>query len=629
MDDDEIKQVAHDAPQRSLLEAGAQVIRDETARLPETPGVYRMIAANGDVLYVGKAKALKKRVASYTLVYKLSLRLQRMVAQTSRMEFVHTRTEVEALLLESNLIKKLKPRYNILLRDDKSFPYIMITGDHDFPQVVKHRGAKKRKGQYFGPFASAGKVNEALYVLQRAFMLRNCSDNVFAHRTRPCLQYHIKRCTAPCVNMVDKEQYGQQVRQAEQFLSGQSQTLQAELSSKMMSASADMKFEEAAFIRDRLRAMTSVQTHQDIHIDGLQDADIFVLEEAQGQICIQVYFFRAGGNYGGRAYFPRHSKEDEKSAVLASFLAQFYENKPVPREIILSHEPQERGLLAEALSAKVGNRIEINVPRRGEKMKVIAFAARNARAALERYKSDQAREMQLLESLTVIFDMEETPARIEVYDNSHISGTNMVGAMIVAGPEGFMKNAYRKFNIKKAAAADDYGMMREVMERRFGRALREEAEGGDPSAWPDMVLIDGGQGQWNACRAVLEELGIADRLFLLSIAKGEDRNAGRETFFMEGKHAFQLPMNDPVLHYLQRLRDEAHRFAISAHRSRRQGQIRENPLDEISGIGAARKKALLMYFGSAKDVAAAGIEDLQRVEGVSRAMAEKIYNHFH
>lgn len=613
----------------ALLEAGADVIRAHVTRLPDTPGVYRMISVKGEVLYVGKAKSLKKRVTSYTHYHKLPIRLQRMVAQTTDMEFVHTRTEVEALLLESNLIKKLKPRYNVLLRDDKSFPYVLLTGDHDFPQVVKHRGAKKRKGQYFGPFASAGNVNHTIYILQRAFMLRNCSDNVFAHRTRPCLQYHIKRCTAPCVGLVGKDEYAKQVEQAELFLTGKSQAIQAELSAQMQAASAAQDYEAAAELRDRIRALSSVQAqYQDIHVDGLGDADVFGVVMERGQACVQVFFFRAGANYGGRAYFPRHAKDETPEDILGPFMAQFYENKPVPREVIVSHGIDEAELLEQALGSKVDYKVQIHRPQRGARVKLVEFAMRNAGAALERYHLEKANEREFLAGVAELFGMDEPPARIEVYDNSHISGTNMVGGMIVAGPEGFNKGAYRKFNIKKADASDDYGMMREVMDRRFRRAIKEmpEMEG---EGWPDLLLIDGGLGQFNACKEVLEEFGVLDRVMLVSIAKGEDRNAGREKFFMDGRAPFQLPINDPVLHYLQRLRDEAHRFAIGSHRARRQKQISANPLDEVAGIGASRKKALLMYFGSAKDVAGAALEDLEKVPGISRAVAQKIYDHFH
>jgi excinuclease ABC subunit C len=613
---------------RNSLQSGAELIRNHVLQLPDTPGVYRMISEKGDVLYVGKAKSLKKRVTSYTQTLKLPLRLQRMVAQTVSMEFVHTRTEVEALLLESNLIKKLKPRYNVLLRDDKSFPYVLIAEDHDFPQVVKHRGAKKRKGQYFGPFASAGNVNHTIYILQRAFLLRNCSDTVFAHRTRPCLQYHIKRCTAPCVGLVSKEAYAKQVEHAEQFLSGESKAIQQELSASMMMASEQEHYEEAAQIRDRIRALTSMQVHQDINVEGLKDADVFGVYMARGQACVQVFFFRAGANYGGRAYFPRHAKDETPEEILGPFLAQFYENKPVPHEIVLSHAIEEVELLSEALSSKADFKVSVQTPQRGARLKVIEFAVRNAKAALERHLLEKAHEGEFLAGVAELFGMDEPPSRIEVYDNSHISGTNMVGGMIVAGPEGFNKSAYRKFNIKSADAADDYGMMREVMERRFKRAIKEmpEMEG---EGWPDLLLIDGGQGQFSACRAVLEEYGVLDRVTLVAIAKGEDRNAGRERFFIEGRAPFQLPINDPVLHYLQRLRDEVHRFAIGSHRIRRAQDITANPLDEIAGIGAKRKKALLLYFGSAKDIADAGVEDLQKVEGVSKAVAQKIYDHFH
>ena len=613
----------------SAIEAGVAAIAGFVKTLPDTPGVYRMLGEKGDVLYVGKAKSLKKRVGSYTKFDKLPFRIQRMVALTRQMEFVHTHTEVEALLLESNLIKKLMPRFNVLLRDDKSFPYILITGDHDFPLVTKHRGARKTKGKYYGPFASAGDVNHTIAILQRAFMLRNCTDSYFAQRKRPCLQYHIKRCSAPCVGLVDKDEYARQASQAQDFLEGKSAAIQKEMAKLMQQASAESNYEDAAEYRDRIRALTSIQAHQGINLEGLVgDADVLALVQKKGQTCVQVFFFRSGRNYGNRSYFPRHDKEEPIEAVMAAFIAQFYENKPVPREIMVSHIPEERGLLEEALGAKVGAKVKIVQPERGPRRKLMDFVVKNAGEALERHFTQRASEEKLLEGVAEVFGLEDPPRRIEVFDNSHISGTNMVGAMIVAGPEGFRKNAYRKFNIKTADAADDTGMMREVLGRRFKNVMKEAQDyAGDD--WPDLLLIDGGQGQYNAARDVLKEFGIMDVVTLVSIAKGVDRHAGRERFFIDGRQPFQLPVNDLVLHYLQRLRDEAHRFAIGTHRAKRSKDIAASPLDEIVGIGAVRKKALLYHFGSAKAVAQAGMEDLESVEGISKAFARKIYDHFH
>ena len=619
--------------QMGPLAAGAAVIKGYVRELPATPGVYRMIAENGEVLYVGKAKALKKRVMSYTHIEKLSIRLQRMVALTAKMEFVHTHTEVEALLLESNLIKKLKPRYNILLRDDKSFPYILITGDHDFPQVKKHRGARKTKnqkggGEYFGPFASAGTVNHTIEILQRAFKLRNCSDSVFANRTRPCLQYHIKRCTAPCVDKISKEDYVADVNQARRFLTGESRQIQDDFALKMQEASENENFELAAEYRDRIKALSAIQAAQDINLSGMGDADVMSLVQQEGQSCIQVFFFRGGQNFGNRAYFPRHDKAEELEDIMNVFIAQFYENKPVPPVIMLDVTPTEKALLEEALSVRRdGKKVRIHKPARGKKRKVIEFAQQNAHTALKRHLSSKASEKKHLKAVQELFALPKMPTRIEVYDNSHIAGTNMVGAMIVAGTEGFQKSAYRKFNIKEAAKGDDYAMMREVMTRRFGRALKEDA-GKEGEDWPDLLLIDGGKGQLSAVTETLKELGVYDDVVVVAIAKGEDRNAGREQFFQEGKTPFQLPVNDATLHYLQRLRDEVHRFAIGAHRTRRKMDIAKSPLDQIAGIGAKRKKALLLHFGSAKAVSTAGIDDLQQVEGISKAMAETIYGFF-
>lgn len=610
------------------LEKGAQIIRDFANNLPVTPGVYRMLAENDDVLYVGKAKALKKRVMSYANVNKLPSRLQRMVAYTVAMEVVHTHTEVEALLLESNLIKKLKPRYNILLRDDKSFPYILVTGDHDYAQITKHRGARKAKGEYFGPFASAGAVNRTIDTLQRAFKLRNCSDSVFANRKRPCLQYHIKRCTAPCVDMVGKEEYAEQVDQARRFLNGESAAVQEHFAQKMEQASQNEDFEKAAEFRDQIKALTSVQTQQDINLEGIGDVDVVSLAQTEGRSCVQVFFFRGGQNFGNWSYFPRHNADDIAEDIMSIFISQFYNSKPVPKQVFVSHNPTDKELLEEALSVRRdGLKIEISKPARGKRKRLMEFVSRNAEDALKRNISERASESRHLKAVAELFDLDSPPKRIEVYDNSHISGTNMVAGMVVAGEEGFIKNAYRKFNIRDAAAADDYGMMREVMERRFGLALKEGVQPDDES-WPDLLLIDGGKGQLSAVKETLEELGVYDKLAVVAIAKGEDRNAGREEFFIDGKPSFKLPVNDSTLHYLQRLRDEVHRFAIGAHRTRRKNDISKSPLDQIEGIGAKRKKALLQYFGSAKAVAGAGVQDLMQVEGISKAKAQDIYDFF-
>lgn len=611
------------------LKRGAALIRKLARELPDRPGVYRMLAENGDVLYVGKARSLRRRVSSYANVGKLSVRIQRMVAQTHDMAFVHTHTEVEALLLESNLIKKLKPRYNVLLRDDKSFPYIMITGDHDFPLLTKHRGARRQRGDYFGPFANAGAVNRTINALQRAFMLRNCSDAMFAQRTRPCLQYHIKRCTAPCVNYVSKAEYAAQVGEAKAFLKGSSRDVQGRMAEAMQMASDALDFEAAARWRDRIRALTSIQARQDINVRVVGDADVMGLFRKDGQSCVQVFFFRGGQNYGNRAYYPRHSAEDDTSDILGAFMAQFYENKPIPREVILSHDVTDAALLAEALEASghSAGRVTLTIPQRGQKKRLVEFVVNNAQQALEQERLKLAGQAQLLDGVAEAFGLERPPQRIEVFDNSHVSGTNMVGAMIVAGPDGFNKNAYRKFNIRTADAADDYGMMREVMERRFGRARREGKGPGDED-WPDLVLIDGGQGQLSSVLSVIEDLGI-DGLCIAAVAKGPDRNAGRETFYMPGQAPFQMDVHDPVLHYLQRLRDEAHRFAIGAHRTRRAKAAVTSVLDGVPGIGPKRKKALLHHFGSGQEVARAGLADLMQVEGISESVARRIYDYFH
>jgi excinuclease ABC subunit C len=585
----------------------------------------------------------------------MSARRRRMVAETRSMEIVVTHTEVEALLLESNLIKRLMPRYNVLLRDDKSFPYIRLTGDHDFPQLTKHRGARGASGDYFGPFASAGAVNRTLIALQRAFLLRSCSDSNFSSRTRPCLLYQIKRCSAPCVGRIDKEGYVRLLDEAKGFLRGQSKEVQQRLAERMQELSDELNFESAAFVRDRIRALTQVQGHQDINIEGIDDADIIAAHQAGGHTCVQVFFFRAGQNWGNRAYFPSHDRQLPADEVLAAFIGQFYDNKPPPKLVLLSAAPAEMALLEEALSIRAGGRIELAVPQRGDKRKLVEHALVNAREALGRRLAESATQHKLLEGLAQALDLEAPPQRIEVYDNSHIQGSHAVGAMIVAGPEGFVKNAYRKFTIRGDVTAapseterppetektttepaletaaltpgDDYGMMREVLTRRFARALKEDPTR-ERGTWPDLLLIDGGAGQLSSTQQVLADLGIDD-MPVVAIAKGPDRNAGRERFFRPGKPPFSLDPKDPVLYFLQRLRDEAHRFAIGTHRAKRAKAIGNSPLDEIAGIGARRKRALLHHFGSARGVARAGLADLERVAGISKAVAQRIYDHFH
>jgi excinuclease ABC subunit C len=613
----------------SSIDAGVAVIQAALKHLSAGPGVYRMLDPDGNALYVGKARSLKKRVASYTHPAKLSNRIRRMVAETAQLEVVTTHTEVEALLLEINLIKRLMPRYNVLLRDDKSFPNILVTGDHPFPQILKHRGAKARPGDYFGPFASAGAVARTITALQRAFLLRNCSDAVFAQRTRPCLQYQIKRCSAPCVGYIAEADYAGLVRQAKDFLTGKSGEVQAELAEEMQQASDALDFERAARSRDRIRALAHVRSHQDINVEGIKDADVVALAQEGGQTCVQVFFFRGSSNFGNRAYFPSHEKGMEPAAVLSAFLGQFYDNKPAPPLVLASHVPAEAALLAEALSLRAGHRVELAHPQRGSKRKLIEHALANAADALARRLAESATQRRLLEATQQVFALDAAPRRIEVYDNSHISGTNATGAMIVAGPEGLVKNAYRKFTIRSTelTPGDDYAMMREVLTRRFQRALKEDPERSQ-GTWPDLVLIDGGQGQLSQALAVMAELGIAD-VPLVAIAKGPDRDAGRERFFMPGKPEFQLEPRDPVLYFLQRLRDEAHRFAIETHRAKRTKALGGSELDEVAGIGARRKKALLLHFGSVREIKRAGLADLERVSGISRAVAQKIYAHFH
>jgi len=610
------------------LAEGAQVIKSHLATMPASPGVYRMLDRKGEALYVGKARNLKKRVVSYTHIGKLPERLRRMVAETRAMEVVTTHTEVEALLLESNLIKRLRPRFNVILRDDKSFPYILIKGGHDFPQLAKYRGARTEDGAYYGPFASAQSVNRTLTALQRAFLLRSCSDSVFASRTRPCLLHQIKRCCAPCVGKVGEAEYAALVREARDFLEGRDTGIQKTLSAAMQEASDNLEFERAALYRDRIRALAHIQARQDINLPGMEDADVIALHRAGGQTAVQVFFFRGGRNYGNRSYFPRHDRHADDDEVLEAFVGQFYDNKIPPPMVLLSHDAPGRGLLARALAERAGGRVELQVPKRGEKRKLVDHARANAETALARRMAESASQRRLLEGVADVFGLEGTPERIEVYDNSHIGGTRAVGAMVVAGPDGFIKSAYRKFNIKgEVEPGDDYGMMREVLSRRFARALKEdpEREGG---AWPDLVMIDGGKGQLSSAEAALADLGVED-VELVAVAKGPERDAGRERFFRPGGREIAIEPNDPVMYFLQRLRDEAHRFAIGAHRTRRSKAIGQSALDQIPGVGARRKKALLHRFGSMRGVAQAGLADLESVEGISRTVARKIYDHFH
>ena len=624
---------------------GAELIAEFVKHLPNGPGVYRMFNEAGDVLYVGKARSLKKRVGNYAQGRVHSNRIARMVRETTHMEFVTTRTETEALLLEANLIKRLRPRFNVLLRDDKSFPYILITGDHRAPAIFKHRGARARKGDYFGPFASAAAVGRTINSLQRAFLLRTCTDSVFETRTRPCLLYQIKRCSGPCTHEVSDEGYAELVREAKDFLSGKSQNVKSAIAMQMAEASEDLDFERAAVYRDRLAALSHVQSHQGINPASVEEADVFAIHHEGGLSCIQVFFFRTGQNWGNRAYFPKADPQLSGAEVLNAFLAQFYDDKPVPRQILLSETVEEQELLATALSEKAGHRVSISVPQRGEKKDLTGHVLANAREAHGRKLAETASQARLLQGFAETFALPYTPRRIEIYDNSHIMGTNAVGGMVVAGPEGFVKNQYRKFNIKSTdiTPGDDFGMMREVMTRRFSRLIKEEGlpdrsaaaiEGEEPAdaafpAWPDVILIDGGQGQMTAVRAILDELGIRDVVTAIGVAKGVDRDAGRERFFMESRSDFSLPPRDPVLYFVQRLRDEAHRFAIGSHRARRKKEMIKNPLDEISGIGPGRKRKLLQHFGTAKAVSRAGLSDLMAVEGISEAVAKQIYNHFH
>ncbi len=651
--DDEAGKLGFEEEQGSLA-AGRMAILEHLKHAPSRPGVYRMIDQRGDVLYVGKAKNIKKRVTAYARPTGLDTRIERMVAATRKLEFVVTRTETEALLLEANLIKRLRPRFNVTLRDDKSFPYIVITSDHWAPQILKHRGARTRPGQYYGPFASVWAVNRTVNALQRAFLLRSCSDPFFESRSRPCLLHQIKRCSAPCTKEIDFPDYSVLVREANAFLSGRSKAVKDELAEEMDKASGALDFERAAIYRDRLAALSAIQSHQGVNPRGVEEADVFAFHQQGGFSCVEVFFFRTGQNWGNRAYFPKADRSLGPKEILSAFLAQFYDDKPPPRLILISHEIEDRALLAEALCTKSGHKIEVSVPQRGEKKDLVEHALANAREALGRKLAETSSQQKLLNQLAETFGLPRVPRRIEVYDNSHIQGSNAVGAMIVAGVEGFQKGQYRKFNMRSASLTpgDDFAMMREVLERRFKRLLAEaprvqgadaalprppeegelmpapgEVDEPDISPWPDLVLIDGGQGQLTAARETLGALGV--EVPLVAIAKGPDRDAGRETFFLPGRNSFKLPPRDPVLYFVERLRDEAHRFAIGSHRARRKRDLREAGLQEIAGIGPTRKRALLHHFGTLKAIERASVTDLMQVDGISAETARRIYEFFH
>nr|WP_092075431.1 excinuclease ABC subunit UvrC [Poseidonocella sedimentorum] len=615
--------------QRAAPATGHEVIAGYLKSLDGSPGVYRMLDAQARVLYVGKARNLRARVSSYARPTGHSARIARMIGQTASMMFLTTRTETEALLLEQNLIKQLKPRFNVLLRDDKSFPNILVTTSHPYPMIKKHRGAKREKGAYYGPFASAGAVNRSLNQLQKAFLLRNCSDSMFESRTRPCLLHQIKRCSAPCVGKISEADYADAVRDAERFLAGKSTAIQEKLAEEMTAASEAMEFERAAALRDRIRAMTQVQTTQGINPRGISEADVIALHLENGQACVQVFFIRANQNWGNRDFYPRTGEGGEAAEVLEAFLGQFYDSKEPPRQILLSHPIDNMDLMEDALAQKRGRKVEILIPQRGEKAEIMAGAARNARESLARKMSESATQAKLLTGLAEAFGLESAPERVEVYDNSHIQGAHAVGAMIVAGPEGFLKSQYRKFNIKgeELTPGDDFGMMKEVLGRRFKRLLKEDPDR-EKGLWPDLLLIDGGAGQVSAVAEIMAEHGV-EEIPMVGVAKGVDRDAGKEEFHRPGARPFALRHNDPVLYFIQRLRDEAHRFAIGTHRAKRAKAVSATPLDDIPGVGAARKRALLSHFGSAKAVSRAGLADLKAVEGVSEGLAQKVYDFFH
>lgn len=614
---------------------GVEVVQAMVRLLPNSPGVYRMLSPSGDVLYVGKAKSLKKRVTNYTRLGQLPTRIIRMVQATAAMEFVVTKTETEALLLEANLIKQLRPRFNVLLRDDKSFPYILITGDHVAPQLVKHRGARSRKGSFFGPFASASAVTATINAMQKAFLIRTCSDGEFETRTRPCMLYQIKRCSAPCTGEIDAVGYAELVREAKDFLSGKSRQIKEQLAIEMNAAAENLDFERAAVCRDRLAALSHVQSRQGINPQGIEEADVFAVHQEGGQTCVEVFFFRTGQNWGNHAFFPKAGGA-EAGEALSSFIAQFYDDKPCPSLILVSHTFEDIALMTEALSEKAGRRVEVLRPQRGEKKDVVEQAVQNAREALARRMADTSSQLKLMEGVGRVFGLAETPKRIEVYDNAHIMGSNPVGGMIVAGPGGFVKNQYRKFNIRSTdiSPGDDFGMMREVMTRRFSRLVKEHGSRAEAARdedgfgpWPDLVLIDGGAGQLSAVKSIIDELGITD-VPLVGVAKGPDRDAGRERFFVPGRPDFMLPTRDPVLYFIQRLRDEAHRFANGSHAARRSKQISEGGLQEIPGVGPTRKRALLNHFGTLKEIERAALIDLEKVPGISAATAKAIHDYF-
>jgi excinuclease ABC subunit C len=626
-----------DAVAEGTLAVGRAAIEQAVRHAPTSPGVYRMLNAANDVLYVGKAKNVRKRLASYARPTGQVMRIARMIAATVVVEIISTATETEALLLEANLIKQLRPRFNVQLRDDKSFPYILISGDHWAPQILKHRGAQSRPGRYFGPFASVGAVNRTITALQRAFLVRSCTDSFFESRTRPCLLYQIRRCSGPCTGEIDFPGYTELVREATDFLSGRSRLVKQQLAGEMERASNDLAFERAALYRDRLAALSAIQSQQGINPRTVEEADVFAIHQEGGYSCVEVFFFRTGQNWGNRAYFPRAEKSFTPEEVLASFLAQFYDDKPPPKLVLLSHAIEECELLASALSIKAGFKVEVLTPQRGEKKELISHALTNAREALGRKLADTATQARLLQGMATTLGLPHLPKRIEVYDNSHIQGSNAVGAMIVAGPDGFMKNQYRKFNIRSEGLTpgDDYAMMREVLERRFKRLLAPPAEGGkakpaddDVPQWPDLVIIDGGRGQLNAVSEIFENLALT-HVTLMAVAKGPDRDAGRETLFMPGREAIKLEPRDPVLYFIQRLRDEAHRFVIGSHRKLRKKDIREAGLQEIPGIGPSRKRALLHHFGTLKEIERASLADLGKVPGISAESARKIFDFFH
>ena len=616
-------------PEREGSRTGREVICTQVKSATQRPGVYRMLGADEEVLYVGKAKNLRKRLTSYIRSGGQSYRIIKMVQLTTAVEIIATHTEVEALLLEANLIKKLKPRFNIILRDDKSFPFILLRGDHDWPQVTKYRGARKRNGEYFGPFASAGAVNSTINALQRAFPLRSCSDSVFETRTRPCLQYQIKRCMGPCVGRIKREDYGRLVKETRSFLKGESREVQRKLSARMQDASAALDFEAAAVYRDRIRALSQIQARQGINTGAVSDADIIAAADEAGQVCVQVFFFRGGQNYGNRAYFPRHDRGASITEVVTAFISQFYADKLPPKQVLLSHDVEARSLISEALTIRANSTVRLIKPLRGRKRELVEQAVLNAREALSRRLAESTSQRNLLDRVAATFGLEAIPERIEVFDSSHVSGSYQVGSMIVSGPDGFVKNDYRKFNIKNEniTPGDDYGMMQEVLERRFRRLIKED-EDRSGGLWPNLIVIDGGSGQLGSALQTFADLGISD-VALIGIAKGPDRDAGCERFFLPEREPFMLPPNDPVLYFMQRLRDEAHRFAISAHRARRSRAIGRSPLDEIQGVGAKRKRALLHYFGSARAVSQAGLHDLEQVNGISKTVAQTIYDHFH